>query len=153
MRTVVWRLRPGEDLRAALERRARIERLRAAVVLSAVGSLRDANLRLSGAATAVLLPGSFEIVSLAGTLSLDGAHLHVAVADRTGQVIGGHLAIGCPVLTTAEVVVAELSEWHFRRELDAQTGYRELTIRRRYGKRAAACDRARGMTSDAGPRW
>ena len=33
---------------------------------------------------------------------------------------------GCIVRTTAEVVIALLPGWEFRRELDAATGYKEL---------------------------
>ena len=50
--------------------------------------------------------GKFEIVSLTGTLSAGGSHhLHVAIADSTGAVFGGHLLAGCVVRTTAEIVL------------------------------------------------
>jgi predicted DNA-binding protein with PD1-like motif len=49
--------------------------------------------------------GKFEIVSLTGTLSVGCHHLHVAIADSTGAVFGGHLLPGCVVRTTAEIVL------------------------------------------------
>jgi predicted DNA-binding protein with PD1-like motif len=103
----------------------------AGCVISAVGSLSVAQLRLAGAAEATTLAGDLEILSLAGTLCADGAHLHIALADASGAVIGGHLATGSLVRTTAELVLALLPEWQFSRELDPATGYAELRIRRR----------------------
>jgi hypothetical protein len=51
--------------------------------------------------------GKHEIVSLVGTLALDGDHLHIAVSDSTGRTIGGHLMEGSLVYTTAEIAVGE----------------------------------------------
>ena len=77
------------------------------------------------------LQGPFEIVSLVGTLSINGCHHHMAVADSTGLAVGGHVAYGCKVYTTAEVVVAVLTETVFQRLADAETGFRELVVRPR----------------------
>ena len=107
-RALPLRLRPGQDLRASLERLSRVRRLRAGIVLSAVGSLEDPCIRFAGAQRAVSLAGRFEIVALSGTLSRSGAHLHVALAGADGQVVGGHVANGCRVYTTAEIVVGRI---------------------------------------------
>ena len=88
--------------------------------ISAVGSLSVAQLRLAGAAEATTLAGDLEILSLSGTLCADGIQLHIAVADVSGAVIGGHLATGLLVRTTAELV------------LHPATGYAELQIYRRH---------------------
>ena len=130
MKLVPLRLRPGEDLRQALEVWMADQSEQAGCVLSAVGSLSQAQLRLAGAAATTTIRGDLEILSLAGTLSADGAHLHIALADASGAVIGGHLASGSLVRTTAELVLALLPEWHFSRELDPATGYAELRIQR-----------------------
>ncbi|MBE9171571.1 DNA-binding protein [Cyanobium sp. LEGE 06143] len=68
-------------------------------------------LRLADRQESTTLDGALEIVSLAGTLSADGAHLHIAIADNTGAVIGGHLAPGSLVRTTAELLVGLLPHW------------------------------------------
>lgn len=73
--------------------------------------------------------GHFEIVSLVGTLSANGSHLHLAVADSTGRTIGGHLLDGCRVYTAAEIVLGELPALDFRRETDPAFGYLELVVR------------------------
>ena len=57
-----------------------------------------------------------------------GAHLHASLADADGRVLGGHVAPGCIVRTTAEVLLALLDDVRFTREPDAATGYAELHV-------------------------
>jgi hypothetical protein len=128
MKVVPLRLQPSDDLRLVLEAWMGEQEELAGCVLSAVGSLSLAQLRLAGATEATAIHGELEILSLSGTLSPDGAHLHIAIAGSSGTVIGGHLCAGSLVRTTAELVVGLLPEWRFRRELDPVTGYAELRI-------------------------
>jgi uncharacterized protein len=128
MKVVPLRLQPGADLRQALEAWMGEQQEQAACLISAVGSLSVAQLRFAGAAEATVIHGELEILSLSGTLSPDGAHLHIAVADSQGAVIGGHLGAGSLVRTTAELVIGLLPVWRFQRELDPATGYPELRI-------------------------
>ena len=77
-----------------------------------------------------------EMLTLSGTVALadDGktsSHMHTAISTGAGQVWGGHVASGCIVLTTAEVLLALLPEWQFTRDPDAQTGYDELVVQAR----------------------
>jgi predicted DNA-binding protein with PD1-like motif len=130
VRTVVVRLRPGQDLRRELLAVAERERIQAGFILTGVGSLSRATLRLAGAAGHARLEGAFEIVALVGTLSQGGGHLHLAVADDRGVTVGGHLADGCVVRTTVEVVLGADDRLRFDREPDPQTGYHELVVRR-----------------------
>ncbi len=122
------RLPPGADLRAALEQLSR-ERGVAAFVVCGIGSLGDARLRWAGAAAAAVVGGPCEIVSLSGSLTPDGAHLHMAVADAQGRVHGGHVSDGNVVRTTAELLLAWLPGWNLGREFDPRTGYAELLLR------------------------
>ena len=128
MKVVPLRLQPGADLRLALEVWMGDQQEQAGCLISAVGSLSLAQLRFAGASKASTIQGDLEILSLAGTLSPDGAHLHIAIAGSSGAVIGGHLCAGSLVRTTAELVIGLLPEWRFRRELDPATGYAELQI-------------------------
>ena len=128
MKVVPLRLHPGEDLRQALEAWMGVQQQQAGCMISAVGSLSVAQLRLAGASETTTICGELEIISLSGTLSPDGAHLHIAIADSNGAVIGGHLGLGSLVRTTAELVIGLLPEWRFQRELDPATGYAELRI-------------------------
>ena len=122
------RIHPRADLRRALEDAVRNEQGQTAFVVSGIGSLANAKLRLAGAESETSLTGSFEILCLSGTLSLDGAHLHIAIADTEGRVTGGHLCYGNEIRTTAEVLLARLSDWTLSRELDPETGYQELVV-------------------------
>ena len=128
-RAFAVRLAPGSDLRKTLEDFFSQEKLSAAGVVSAVGSLSSSTIRLANAKESKTIEGPLEIVSLSGTLSTDGAHLHIAVADTVGQTTGGHLLEGCKVYTTVEVVILELTDLKFTRDQDSATGFRELVIR------------------------
>jgi predicted DNA-binding protein with PD1-like motif len=74
--------------------------------------------------------GEFEIISAAGTLSDTGVHVHLAVADPQGTLIGGHLMGGCVVAAngTVELVLGADPRWRFSRQRDAVTGFDELSI-------------------------
>ena len=89
---------------------------------------RQAQLRYAGQPQAAALHGDLEILTLAGSLAPDGAHLHMSVSDARGQVFGGHVCPGCVVRTTAELLLALLPERRFAREHDPLTGYPELKI-------------------------
>jgi predicted DNA-binding protein with PD1-like motif len=133
LKTFPIRLTPGQDLRLALEVAVQSQNSRAAFVLSGIGSLSTAELRFAGVDQPELLTGEMEILSLSGTVAFDGvkssSHLHMALSTSTGQVLGGHVAAGCIVRTTAEVLLALLPEWQFAREPDAATGFDELVVR------------------------
>jgi uncharacterized protein len=122
------RLKPEQDLLAALNEWQASRDISAAAVLTCVGSLRAAHLRLANRDSGSRFNQRFEILALSGTLSPDGAHLHVSLADSDGRCIGGHVLEGCRVFTTAEIVLAELPGLVFRRHPDPATGYRELVV-------------------------
>ena len=124
------RLQPGDDLRERLEALVQEQHVTAAFVLSGIGSLARVAIRHAGAARPEVREGDFEIIALAGSLSADGAHLHMAIADADGRVEGGHVAVGCRVRTTAEILLALLPGWTFARRRDSATGYPELVIAR-----------------------
>jgi len=128
------RLPPGADLRLALETLLHQHQSCAAYVLQGIGSLSVAQLRLAGRPAPSELRGDLEILTLAGPLSPDGAHLHMSVADADGQVTGGHACAGCTIRTTAEILIALLSQHRFRRMLDDDTGFPELAIARAHSQ-------------------
>jgi predicted DNA-binding protein with PD1-like motif len=128
MRALPLRLRPGDDLRAALECVAAEHGAQAAFVLQGIGSLSVARIRCAGQSGALALHGDMEILTLAGTLAPDGVHLHISVADAQGRVVGGHVERGCMVRTTAEILIALLPAHRFSRVQDLASGYRELLV-------------------------
>jgi hypothetical protein len=131
--THVLRLSPGDDLRACLvtafTELSRSYGVTAGCVISSVGSLSRAVLRYAAEDRGTETIAPLELITLSGTLSPAGVHLHASIADAQGRVTGGHLMPGCIVRTTAEVVIALLPEWHFSREVDAATGFKELVAR------------------------
>jgi predicted DNA-binding protein with PD1-like motif len=131
MNVHIERLYPGDDLRASLEAFARRHDVGAACVLSAVGSLGPAVLRLAGRDAPTVIGGDIELLTLSGTVSAQGTHLHASVADADGRVTGGHLMAGCIVRTTMELVIGIAVGWEIRRTLDPATGHREMQAEHR----------------------
>ena len=68
-----------------------------------------------------------EILSLVGTISEDGPHIHVSLGDSTGKVVGGH-AISLTVYTTAEIVIGNCTGLVYSRPIDAETTWDELCV-------------------------
>ncbi|CCH53937.1 protein of unknown function DUF296 [Fibrisoma limi BUZ 3] len=134
MQTYSFRLRPGQDLKQELEGIVRRQRIEAGAVVTCVGSLTDVTLRLANQEGSSVWHGHFEIVSLVGTLSTNGSHLHLSVSDSTGRTLGGHLLDGCRIYTTAELVIGFMPELVYVREPDPTFGYKELVVRKRKKK-------------------
>ena len=128
LKATAFRLRPGCDLKLELLQLIKDNRLQAAAVIAAVGSLSTVSLRLANRPGNTQWDSKHEIVSLSGTLSQDGAHLHLSVADSDGHVLGGHLMEGSLIFTTAEIVIAELSDLVFIREPCQLSGFNELLV-------------------------
>lgn len=132
------RLIPGADLRRALEDALTGETTDSAFVVAGIGSLTEASLRYAGEAAAAKISGPLEILSISGTLSASGAHLHMSVSDASGRVFGGHMGYGNTIRTTAEILLAPLEDGSLTREHDPTTGFDELVIRPRKGTPDAA---------------
>lgn len=128
MDAITFRLKPGQDLLAEIEQIVAERGIRAGCILSAVGSLTQATLRLANRDTYTSYAGHFEIVAATGTVSTRGSHLHIAIADGEGRTIGGHLVSGCTIFTTAEIVLAVFSQLVYRREPCELSGYDELVV-------------------------
>jgi hypothetical protein len=122
----ILRLLPGEDLRMSVERYLHLHRLEAAWMVTAVGSLTAYRIRMANSNKAANGFGFFEILSVTGTLSIYGVHLHICIADAEGNAIGGHLMEGCIIYTTAELVLESSDILKFTREQDG--AYKELKI-------------------------
>ncbi|KAL7537390.1 hypothetical protein ACHAXR_007791 [Thalassiosira sp. AJA248-18] len=142
-----FRLRPGDQLMPSLKQAASIildriprEQCGSAFVITAVGSLHDVTLRLANASKMdgdehegndIKRYGNkrFELVSLTGTFSRDdGCHVHISLADAEGVAVGGHLIDGV-IFTTCELVLGTADGVEFAREMDDETGYKELEVR------------------------
>ena len=124
------RLRPGTDLKGEIEAYVKREQIEAGWISTCVGSLTVLQVRYANLPAADTLQVHLEIVSLTGTVSVNGSHLHISVSDSTGKTIGGHLMDGSKVYTTAEIVIGESLRHRFTREDDGSTPWTELQIRK-----------------------
>lgn len=123
-----FRLKREDDLKKEIETYV-INHNISGVVLSCVGCLGKIKLRLADGKSVVEKIGQYEIVSITGTLSVDGVHIHLSVSDESGITLGGHLKDGCLVNTTAEICLLEITELKFNRKFDKNTGYKELVTK------------------------
>lgn len=128
MQNYTFRLRPRQDLYDGIETFIHEKQVEAGCLLSCAGSLAHASVRLANREVHTEYDGYFEIVSLTGTLSIHGSHLHIAFSDEYGNTIGGHLGVGCKVYTTAEIVIAVFEDIVYKREFADDSGYDELVV-------------------------
>jgi len=137
MKIHAYRIKPGEDLRKSIEMYAREHEIKAGAILTCVGSLQQASIRMANANSLNKkkqvkdYDQKFEIISLVGTISDEKCHLHISLSDKRGNVIGGHLKNGCTIYTTAEIVISEFPNLKFAREQDETTGFVELVVKNR----------------------
>jgi uncharacterized protein len=128
---VAERIADGKDLRQEIERIVKDHNIEAGSIVCGIGGLSRCRIRVpveNGQQARFIDPGSVEIASMQGTLSLHSAHIHLAVSDHKGETWGGHLSEGCIVRLTCELVIARHRGLIFDRVLDPHTGFEELVI-------------------------
>lgn len=128
MENYTFRLKSAQDLFDSILAFAHEKRMEAGCVLSGIGSLTRYTVRLADRVLPTKYEGHFEIVSLAGTVSIHGSHLHISASDGDGKTIGGHLVSGCKIYTTAEIVLAAFPNVRYKREFAQDSGYEELVV-------------------------
>jgi predicted DNA-binding protein with PD1-like motif len=122
------RLKPGQDLKESIQQLVVQKNIKAGWISTCAGSLTQYNIRFANQPDSSSDEGHFEIVSLTGTVSVNGSHLHISISDSTGKTIGGHLMEGCKIYTTAEMVILTTDQYEFKREKDGTTPWDELQI-------------------------
>lgn len=127
----VFRLVKGQDLKKEIVNFVNKNNIEAGIVKCAVGCVYEAKIRLANGKDILHKKEDYEIVSLMGTVSKNGVHLHISLSDKNGNTVGGHLVDGCLVNTTAEICIEELKNYIFTRELDENTGWNELVIKKK----------------------
>lgn len=130
-KTHAFRLKPGNDLRKEIESFVKTHNIQAGWISCGIGSLTDSNIRFANQPEGSKGSGHFEIVSLIGTVSINGSHIHISISDSTGKTIGGHLLDSNIVYTTAEIVIQESDEFVFTREKDGSTAWEELRVKKK----------------------
>ncbi|MFM1799886.1 MAG: hypothetical protein RLZZ117_2164 [Cyanobacteriota bacterium] len=108
MDAVPLRLASGSDLRQSLEVFARAREV-TGFVMGVVGDLSRARFQCPGQPEPTVMEGDLEIITLNGTLSPEGVHLHLSLSDGACQVWGGHLEPGSLVRKGADVLLGLLA--------------------------------------------
>ena len=113
---------PGQGLMANIKSLVTEQKIKSAVILSAIGSIR--NVRINGIKSGAKLPitparltphtleGPLELLGLSGNIipGADGqpdCHLHIIAGKASGDVVGGQLE-DAEVFATCEIVLVEL---------------------------------------------
>jgi len=128
MQNYTFRLKSGQDLFDSIQAFVVENHIEAGCILSGVGSLARAILRLANREHSSEYKGHFEIVSITGTVSIHGSHLHISISDEDGKTLGGHFESGCKIYTTAEIVIAAFRDVIYKREFAEDSGYDELAV-------------------------
>ena len=109
MQPLPLKLAPGSDLRLSLEELAQRDGIRG-FVLGVVGNLTKASFQCPGQAEPTVLEGDLEVITLNGTFSPEGVHLHLSLSDGACQVWGGHLEPGTIVQKGVDLLIGVLEQ-------------------------------------------
>lgn len=131
MKTHVFRLHPGQNFKEEIDKYVRDHKIHAGIILTCVGNLTKAVVRMANAKIIKTWEGSFEIISLVGTVEIGNSHIHICLSDEEGKTFGGHLKDGSVVGVTVEVAIGEIGDLEFSREFDEKSGYKELVVKKK----------------------
>lgn len=121
-RRFIIKITPGENLTTRLLQFAHVADVRYAMIVSAVGSVKNVKLRgiKTGAKLPITIPrvtihhieGPLELLGLQGNIvpgesDLLDCHFHIMMSKSNGEVVGGHL-YEAEVFATCEIVLTEL---------------------------------------------
>ena len=109
MQPLPLKLAPGSDLRLSLEQLAQRDSI-SGFVLGVVGNLTKASFQCPGQAEPTVLEGDLEVITLNGTFSPEGVHLHLSLSDGACQVWGGHLEPGTIVQKGVDLLIGVLEQ-------------------------------------------
>ena len=109
MQPLPLKLAPGSDLRLSLEELAQRDGI-SGFVLGVVGNLTKASFQCPGQADPTVLEGDLEVITLNGTFSPEGVHLHLSLSDGACQVWGGHLEPGTIVQKGVDLLIGVLEQ-------------------------------------------
>ncbi len=108
MHYVPLNLESGSDLLLSIKDFAKIKNC-SGFVLGVVGNLSKVSIQCPGQKEPTILNGNLEIITLNGTFSPEGVHLHLSISDSNCHVFGGHLEAGSTILKMADILLGILS--------------------------------------------
>ena len=127
MQSLPLKLAPGSDLRLSLEELARRDGI-SGFVLGVVGNLTKASFQCPGQAEPTVLEGDLEVITLNGTFSPEGVHLHLSLSDGACQVWGGHLEPGTIVQKGVDLLIGVLEQSEGSPKQQASTPRLEIAV-------------------------
>ena len=127
MQSLPLKLAPGSDLRLSLEELARRDGI-SGFVLGVVGNLTKASFQCPGQAEPTVLEGDLEVITLNGTFSPEGVHLHLSLSDGACQVWGGHLEPGTVVQKGVDLLIGVLEQSEGSLKQQASTPRLEIAV-------------------------
>ena len=129
MQPLPLKLAPGSDLRLSLEELAQRDGI-SGFVLGVVGNLTKASFQCPGQGEPTVLEGDLEVITLNGTFSPEGVHLHLSLSDGACQVWGGHLEPGTIVQKGVDLLIGVLEQREGRpaRQTAAATPRIEIAV-------------------------
>jgi len=127
MQSLPLKLAPGSDLRLSLEELAQRDGI-SGFVLGVVGNLTKASFQCPGQAEPTVLEGDLEVITLNGTFSPEGVHLHLSLSDGACQVWGGHLEPGTIVQKGIDLLVGVLDQREGRPARQTATPRIEIAV-------------------------
>ena len=118
------RMLHGEDFLSQLNTIAEKQDLKNAIIISGVGMLKDAKIGyfFGGTYQIKTISDPAELVSTSGNMYINPAgkhewHVHVALAEKSHELLGGHL-LGGLVWNTAEIFLQIIPNARFVRETE-----------------------------------
>lgn len=121
-----------DDVLACVLQAARELDLNDAVVMTGVGSLRSARVHVIASNNYppgqkfIDLEGPLEIAQLGGIIGGGIPHLHTTLFDGDHRAWGGHIELGCRVLTLCELSIQRLTEVRMTRRAIDGSGVKVL---------------------------
>jgi len=121
-RRYIVKIEPGQKIKESLVEFAKQENIKNGVVVSAVGSVRNAIFRgiKSGAKRPITAPrmrqleiaGPLEMLGLEGNLMMTDnnevdCHLHIMLGKSSGEVVGGHM-FDAEIFASCEIMFTEI---------------------------------------------
>ncbi len=130
---ILMRLDKGEEICESLMRIAEDENIRGAAV-SGIGAADEIETGVYNLAEnkydKFVFTGNHEITSLSGTLSRKDAqpyqHLHINLADKSGNIVGGHL-FRAIISLTCEIVI-DIIDIEAERRFNPEIGINQLVL-------------------------
>jgi predicted DNA-binding protein with PD1-like motif len=129
---VVAKLSKGENLFAAIREIIAKHDITSGLVIFGIGMLENVELGYysGGEHESRRFERPRELLSLHGSITTGEEtiiHLHCALSDEKYEVVGGHL-IDAEVAVVAELTIARLKKMRLGRELNPETGLKELSV-------------------------